>query len=275
MGLAHLGVIKVLDREGFYPDLIAGTSMGAVIGALWANGSSIKEMETIARDFNIQDFQEGITFKLPFHNGLTRFLQAEEVIGTLMNERGINSGHKARSFFDKIYKGNSFQETKIPFYCNAVDLLQGNEIVIHDGSLSDGVYASMAYPGFFSPLERPDSLLCDGSVINNYPVWIARQFGRTKVLGVDVSAYENVSPNELNNGLAILFRAYLTACQTQKRRFGDRANLTLHIKSDRTGFDFVDIEGCINRGEEAALKGLKEIKRTLKYPLPGRRILEV
>jgi NTE family protein len=229
LGLAHLGVIKVLDREGFYPDLIAGTSMGAVIGALWANGSSIKEMETIARDFNIQDFQEGITFK----------------------------------------------ETKIPFYCNAVDLLQGNEIVIHDGSLSDGVYASMAYPGFFSPLERPDSLLCDGSVINNYPVWIARQFGRTKVLGVDVSAYENVSPNELNNGLAILFRAYLTACQTQKRRFGDRANLTLHIKSDRTGFDFVDIEGCINRGEEAALKGLKEIKRTLKYPLPGRRILKV
>jgi NTE family protein len=274
LGMAHLGVLKVLDGEGYIPDLIAGTSMGAIIGALWANGSSVREMEDIAREINIMDFQEGMTFRIPFNNPVTRFLQAEEALGILVKEKGINNGLKIRSFLDEIFKGNTFQDTRIPFYCNAVDLLKGNEIVIHDGLLSDGTYASMAYPGFFSPLERPDSLLCDGSVINNYPVWIAREFGPSRVLGIDVGAYKTASRSELNNALAILFRSYLTSCQTQKRTGKDRANLTLHIKSDRSSFNFENIEACIRRGEEAAMARLKDIKKALTCPLPGKRILE-
>jgi len=275
LGMAHLGVLKVLEQEGYRPGLIAGTSMGAIIGGLWASGHSVKEIEEIARDFDILDFQEGITYRLPFHNMLTRFLQAEEALGTLLTERGINNGLKIRTFLDRIFSGKSFQETEIPFYCNAVDLLKGNEIVIHDGPLADGIYASMAYPGFFAPLDRPDSVLCDGSVLNNYPVWIARFFGHTRVLGVDVGCYKPVSRKDLENALAVVFRSYLTACQTQKRGRQDRANLTLHINSEITGFDFDNIDSCIKCGEEAALKSLKEIRKAITRPFPGKRILEL
>jgi len=275
LGMAHLGVLKVLEQEGYHPHLIAGTSMGAIIGALWAVGHTVSEIEEITKDFDILDFQEGITYRLPFHNMLTRFLQAEEALGTLLAEKGINNGLKIRTYLDKIFSGMSFQDTEIPFYCNAVDLLKGNEIIIHDGSLADGVYASMAYPGFFAPLERPDSVLCDGSVLNNYPIWIARLFGHSRILGVDVGSYKPIAREELENALSVVYRSYLTACQTQKRGKKDKATLTLHINSDLTGFDFQDISSCIKCGEEAALKSLKEIRKAITHPLPGKRILEL
>jgi len=273
--MAHLGVLKVLEKEGHRPDMIVGTSMGAIIGGLWATGHSAGEIEEIAGDFDILDFQEGITYRLPFHNMLSRFLQAEEALGTLLSEKGINNGLKIRSFLDEIFEGKSFQETEIPFYCNAVDLLKGNEMVMHDGPLSEGVYASMAYPGFFAPLETPDAVLCDGSVINNYPVWIARFFGASRILGVDVGSYRTIPRRELENALSVVFRSYLTACQTQRRDHNDRATLTLHINSELTGFDFENIQSCIRCGEKAAGMSLNEIKKAIKSPFPGKRILEL
>lgn len=273
LGLAHLGVIKVLERENLIPDMIVGTSMGAIVGAMWATGHSSAEMEIIARDFNIFTFLDGVTYKIPFSNTLTRFLQAEEAFGNMLTRRGINNGLKIRSFLDKMYEQKTFQDTKIPFYCNAVDLLTGHEMILNDGPLSDGVYASMAYPGFFEPLETPASLLCDGSVQNNYPVWIARQFGMRKVIGVNVGNYRKVPSGEIDNGLSVIFRSFVTACQTQKRTYRDRAGLTLHLPSEATSFDFEEVHRFIARGEEAAQSCLRQIRTTLYSPVTRRRTI--
>ena len=210
LGLAHLGVIKVLERENLRPSMIVGTSMGAIVGGLWAFGYSSEEMEQIALDFDISDYLEGITYKLPFDNLITKFLQAEEAFGNMLGKRGINNGLKIRGYLNKLFQNKSFQDTKIPFYCNSVDLLTGHEMIMNDGSLGDGIYASMAYPGFFAPLERTEELLCDGSVQNNYPVWIARQFGRRRVIGVDVGHYGRIPSANLENGISVILRSFTT-----------------------------------------------------------------
>jgi NTE family protein len=274
LGLAHIGVIKVLEQEKLKPHMIVGTSMGAIIGALLATGCNSDEMIKIAGEFNIADYLEGITYKLPFDNLLIRFLQAEEAFGNMLAKRGMDNGIKIRSYLNQLFHDKTFQETDIPFYCNAVDLLKGHEMVIHDGMLADGVYASMAYPGFFEPLERVKELLCDGSVLNNYPVWIARQFSRHNVLGVDVGHYSPISSGELENGLAIIFRSFITACQTQKKTWKDKATLTLHLDSlQGTSFDFNDESALIEAGEKGARKHIRAIKAAVKLPALTRRTI--
>ena len=276
LGLAHLGIIKVLEQENLRPCTIAGTSMGAIIGALWATGHTSEEMKQIALSFDIADFLEGITYKIPFDNIFTKFLQAEEAFGNMLTRRGINNGLKIRNYLNELYQGKTFQDTEIPFYCNAVDLLTGNEVIMNDGLLADGVYASMAYPGFFEPLERAEELLCDGSVQNNYPVWIARRFGCRKVLGVDVGHYSRIPSGEIDNALAVIFRSFVTACQTQKRNRKDYATLTLNLgKPESTSFDFKDAEKLIETGEQAARQWLGTIKRSLYFPITKRRIINV
>ena len=275
LGLAHLGVIKVLERNRLKPRLIAGTSMGAVIGALWATGHSSAEIEQIVLDFNISDYLEGITYKLPFRNQVTKFLQAEEAFSNILTRRGINNGLKIRGYLNSLYEDKTFQETDIPFYCNAVDLISGNEMIINDGPLADGVYASMAYPGFFEPMDRAEELLCDGSVLNNYPVWIARQFSCRRVIGVDVGSYSRMPSSHLNNGLAIILRSFTTSQQTQKRSRNDKATLTLHLRtSGSTSFDFDDSRKLIEIGEKAAERRIRSIKTAIYSPICFRRTIK-
>ena len=276
LGLAHLGVLKVLEKENLRPCAISGTSMGAIIGALWATGYSSEEMIRIALDFRISDFMEGITYKIPFGNMLIKFLQAEEAFGNMLAKRGLINSLKVRNYLNELFQGKTFQETEIPFYCNAVDLLTGHEMILHDGLLSDGVYSSMAYPGFFEPLERAEELLCDGSVLNNYPVWIARRFGCSRVIGVDVGHYSRISSSEIDNALTVMFRSFVTSCQTQRRKKIDKANLTLHLeKPGSTSFNFEDAEKIIQSGEEAAFKELRAIKRTIHAPITRRRTINI
>ncbi len=276
MGLAHLGVIRVLERENIIPCAIVGTSMGAIIGALWASGKSSEEITKIALEFEISDFLEGITYKIPFGNVFTRFLQAQEAFGNMLAKRGLISGIRVRKHLDEVFQGKSFQDTEIPFFCNAVDLLSGMEIMINDGPLADGVYASMAYPGFFEPFDREEELLCDGSVLNNYPVWIARQFGCRRVIGVNVGHYHRIPSSELDNALAVIFRSFITSCQTQRRNRNDKAHLTLHFQTPgSSSFDFGDAEKIIRSGEDAAVKWLGTIKRTIHSPIAKRRIIKV
>jgi NTE family protein len=274
LGLAHLGVIKILKRENLIPKMIVGTSMGAVIGALWATGRTFEEMQEIALDFSISNYLEGVSYRFP-SSKLTKVLQAGEAFGNLLTRRGIDNGIRIRTFLNGLFGEKSFQDTEIPFYCNAVDLLTGHEMIMNDGPLADGIYASMAFPGFFEPLERGEELLCDGSVRNNYPVWIARHFGCRKVLGVDAGNFSRVSSGSIENGISVIFRSFITACQTQKRTWNDKASLTLHLGSSKmSSFDFNDAAQLIKTGEDTAEKWIGRIKRTIYSPAPIRRTIE-
>lgn len=184
-GLAHIGVLKILIREGIPVDCIAGTSMGSIVAAFFAAGFSIEEMEEIAIRFS-------------------RMRELAKLIDLTPNRRGLLEGNRVREYFHHLFvEDRLIENLSIPILINAVDLVSGNEIVFRKGSLLQAIFASSAVPGIFSPIESGDGLLIDGGVLNNLPVDHAWSMGPDIVIGVDVeqdpyeeTAWQNHEPHK-------------------------------------------------------------------------------
>ena len=163
-GLAHIGVLKVLDREGIPIDMIAGTSIGALIGGAYAAGVAPQEMEDIALSFDIER--------------LVSLADIAKPTTALVN------GRRAEEFIRDVVGGKTFADTKIPFACIAVDVVEEREIVLQDGDLASAIRASASTPVVFAPVERDGRVLVDGGVLNAIPVDVVRNMGADIVVAV-------------------------------------------------------------------------------------------
>jgi NTE family protein len=153
-GLAHIGVIKALVERGYpEPSLIVGTSMGAIVGGLYASGMAINEMARfVLEEFDITRYLDSFVFKL---NGpMGKILQAGQLIGALAGKLGMDSGNQVLSLIERLTEHKNIEETRIPFRCNAMDLNSGKEVVFRSGSLARAVRASMSFPIFLSLWRR-------------------------------------------------------------------------------------------------------------------------
>jgi len=165
-GLAHIGVLKVLDREGIPIDFVAGTSAGALIGALYAAGISPMEIEEIA--LNI-DRRKTISFFTP-----------------TISSSGLVDGSRIEKFIESILGRQNIGDLKIPFAAVATDLQTGEEIVITEGSLITALRASISIPGIFTPVKYKGRLLVDGGLVNPVPVSTTFNMGADIVIAVNV-----------------------------------------------------------------------------------------
>ncbi len=165
-GYAHIGVIKTLEKNGIRPDLIVGTSMGALIGAVYSMGKDAKHMEELASKFN----------------GIGNF----SLISTLFKGNVLNVKRVKRILEQEF--GNTLQEnTKIKFACVATNLATGKEKDFEKGVLKDNVMASISIPGIFPSIKIGDCVYCDGGLVNNLPEDVARQIMPDAVIiSVDV-----------------------------------------------------------------------------------------
>src|SRR5205807_5501583 len=164
-GLAHIGVLKVLEEENIAVDFIAGTSVGSVIGAAYASGISAKELEEIAALVRFKDFSRW-TF--------SRF--------------GIFNNDKMAVFLRKVLRCKTFEELRIPLAVAATDVVSGEAVVFTSGELIDPVRASCAYPGMFLPVNINGRLLVDGLLAHSVPTIPLREMGADRVIGVSLSA---------------------------------------------------------------------------------------
>jgi NTE family protein len=164
-GLAHIGVLKVLEEENIPVDFIAGTSVGSVIGAAYASGISAKELEEIAALVRFKDFSRW-TF--------SRF--------------GIFNNDKMAVFLRKVLRCRTFEELQIPLAVAATDVVTGDAAVFTSGELIDPVRASCAYPGMFLPVNVNGRLLVDGLLVHSVPTIPLREMGADRVIGVALSA---------------------------------------------------------------------------------------
>ncbi len=191
-GFAHIGVLKVLEREEIIIDYIAGTSVGSLIGALYALGFDILEIENILlkEDFTQYLTFKNITFELKQH-------QNENVLGFSINipklilnpglPQGLISTTGIRDKFDQISKWAHFEyDLKIPFKAVATDLITGEKIIMDKGKVSNAVAASISIPGVFSPFEFEDKILVDGGLKDPVPVDIVRQMGADIVIAINL-----------------------------------------------------------------------------------------
>jgi len=164
-GIAHVGVLRVLEREGIPIDVLAGTSMGSLVGGLYAAGRPIDEIVSLALD---------LQNRLNFRSGLLDL--------NLPPRTGLIGGRRFRNYLEQIFEGITFEELKIPFYVVAADLLTGEEIVFETGPVADAVRASTSIIGIISPHQYNGQYLVDGGAVNPLPASVLAEKGADVII---------------------------------------------------------------------------------------------
>ena len=280
-GISHVGVLKALEDMGVpKPSLVVGTSMGAIVGGLYACGMSAKDMARfIIDELAITEYLDSFVFRL--EGPLGRIFQAGQILGSLATRPGIDPGQKILRLFERLTGEKTFAETEIPFRCNAVDLVSGQEIIFSSGSVARAMRASMSFPVFFEPLWEGPLCLVDGGLADNMPVDIARLYRRSlkrgerfnRILAVNVERFDPLPPGELKNGPQIAFRSMETALLRLKERRRSEADLTICAVDDTTPFSFFRGRKLIALGEKAVEKSEKALKAFFRGGIKGRLYL--
>ncbi|MCL2007287.1 MAG: patatin-like phospholipase family protein [Treponema sp.] len=260
-GIAHIGFLKGLDALGFpKPSLIAGTSMGAIVGGIYACGMSPTEMARfIMEEFQIGDYMDSFVFKLDGPVG--HIIQTGQVLASFATKPGMDKGQKALELIEKLTRRKNFNQTKIPFRCNAVDLLSGDEIIFKEGQVAIAIRASMSFPLFFEPVIHNNMYLVDGGIVDNIPVAIARKEGFKHVLAVNVNRFSRDMPRELRSGPQIIYRSIECALRSMQAEQEQKAELTINISNDATPFSFHKKKEFLNLGEKAVKNNLEELEK--------------
>jgi NTE family protein len=206
-GLAHVGVLRWLEEHRVPVDLVAGTSMGGLLGGVYATGMSSEEIAALVRDL---DWDLILRPDVPYpRKSIRRKEDARDypvkielgLRGGLQLPGGLSSGHQIGLVLSRIALPYSdvarFDDMPTPFRCVATDMEKGETVVLAQGPLEVALRATMAFPGVFDPVRADGRLLADGGVLNNLPVDVARSMGADVVVAVQVSAarFTKVSPN--------------------------------------------------------------------------------
>lgn len=264
-GTAHIGALRVIEKAGIPIDIIVGTSMGSIVGGLYAIGFTTDELDSLfmAQDWNtlLRDRESPAKqllsqkkensqyiFSVPF------FQKPQDIIsGGVI--RGRNIGNMLWSTTEGYHDSIDFRKLPIPFACISQDLVTGKELVMQSGVLPLAIRASMSLPAVFAPVSMNGQLLIDGGLVNNYPVDVARQMGADIVIGVDVQNPLR-SEEELQNDV-IGQMNQLIALQSQDRWKENVKQTDVYIKVNVDGynsasFTTVAIDTLIERGRIAA-----------------------
>lgn len=235
-GIAHIGVIKVLEELNIPLHCVAGTSVGSLVGALLASGQGWKDLEQFAREINWTDMVS-ITFPA----------------------RGLVKSNKIGSLLEDLIEGKSFDDLNLPFGCVATNLGDGEPVIFTKGSLEKAVRASCSVPVVFEPVEDKDRLLVDGGLVNEVPGDLARDLGADYVIAVDLNddRTTNSAPKHM---LDVLFQSLNIVIAGTSQIGKTRADIT--IKPELQGFGYADlsrIDEAMQRGEDAARQALESL----------------
>ncbi|MDR1288275.1 MAG: patatin-like phospholipase family protein [Treponema sp.] len=250
-GLAHVGIINALAALGVPgPSFIAGTSMGAIVGGLYACGMSPKDLRRFAlEEFDINNYLDGFVYRINGPAG--KLFRAGQIIGNLATRSGIDSGQRIIELFERLTGGKRFDQTSVPFRCNAVDLTGGEEVIFDSGSVARAMRASMAFPAFFEPLVDGPHCYVDGGLVHNLPVFMARNAGFRRILAADVVNFNSIASNSIKTVPDILYRSLDVALRLMQKREREKAPLTIHASDASSPFDFDRRKELIELGERA------------------------
>ncbi|WP_103864963.1 patatin-like phospholipase family protein [Aquimarina sp. I32.4] len=268
-GLAHIGALKIIEEAGVRIDYIGGTSIGAIVGALYASGYRAAELDSI---FRAVDFDAFIQDELP-RNAKTFYERedSEKYAVTLPFDKfkidlpkGLSKG---QNFYNQLSRYTAhvndirdFNKLPIPFFCMATNIETGEQVLIDKGYLPEAVAASGALPSVFSPIELNGILMTDGGVANNYPVKEIKEKGAEIVIGIDVQD-SLMSKDQLNSVTSIMLQ--ISNFRTYKAMRDKVSETDLYIKPSIKGFSvlsFDQADQIIANGEKAAFANFEKLK---------------
>lgn len=275
-GLAHIGVLKVLERENIPIDIITGTSMGAIIGGVYALKKDISAIEKVAEkyskisEFNI-DFsfnEKGEKDKSFFLKKMSDFLKKGYILNLELRRKYIDDGEGIKKIIKELVDDKTFSDTKIPFATVAADLVKGEKVILNQGKLFDALLASSSIPGMFPPVILDKKILVDGGIVDVVPIEVAQSLGANFVIAVSVS--QSIKKRrEFSNAVEIFFRSdSITSAELRKLQLSF-ADVLITPKVGRFHWsDFSKPEQCIREGEMAAQDAISELKQKLKKIKP-------
>ena len=274
-GMAHIGVLKVLERAGIPIDIVTGTSMGSIVGGLYAIGYNAGALDSVVRQ---QDWSYVITDKEDLRKQSLNDRQKQNTyfITTSMtfgkrnrqetNSGGLIKGKNLAELFQQLCVGYTDSldfnhDLCIPFACVATNIIDNSEVVFHSGRLPQAMRSSMAIPAAFSPVRLGDMVLVDGGMKNNYPADIAREMGADIIIGVTVQGPPKTA-EDLGGTMSILNQIIDINC---KNKLDDNLAITdLHLQVDTKGYNTASfsataIDTLIRRGEDEAMRHWDDI----------------
>lgn len=272
-GMAHIGVLRVLEKAGIPIDIITGTSMGALIGGLYSIGYDAATLDSLVK---VQDWKTLLSDKVDVRN---QSLAERDKQNTYILSRPLSINRKARNaagglitginlsqLFTRLTVGYhdsiNFDDLPIPFACVATNIVDNTEYDMYGGNLSNAMRASMAIPGVFTPVRKDSMVLVDGGLRNNYPADIAKRMGADIIIGVSVQS-DNRTAAELKSGPDILMQIVDINC---KNKFDENWAITdIPIKVNVKGYSSASftraaIDTLIARGEYAAMQQWDKLK---------------
>lgn len=274
-GASHIGVLKYIEDMGIPVDYVAGTSMGSIIGGLYALGYSPEELTQLIADMNWSEYignkidrpmmseemrqrNSTLLLQVPFsHESLLDHDPNSKFISQLPSAYVNNSS--LINLFNDLCVGYQeemdFNDLPIPFACVATDMITGKEVVLRSGSVPTAMRASMAIPGVFSPVTIGDMVLADGGLVNNFPADVLKEMGADIIIGVEVTSTKDVTENDLKSLPQVFARLLITS--TSNKRKENRDLCDVHIIPDISGFGMLSftpdaIDTLVGRGYKRA-----------------------
>lgn len=258
-GMAHIGVLEVLEKENIHIDMVAGTSAGAAIGALFAQGKNTDELDALARSWD--------------------WKQRAQIIDLALPKSGFIAGKKVKSFLKSIIGDVEFSDLKLPFACVATDVITGEEVVINQGSVLEAVRASISMPIIFTVVKWQNRYLVDGGLVNPVPVSVLKDMGADFIIAVNVThrmstrqervypgkpATEEASAIKEPNIFNVIVKMFSIANSQIVADSLEGADVIIEPNLEGIGLgDFNHTEKCILEGGFAAIDAVHEIKTRL------------
>lgn len=273
-GFAHIGVLRALEQAGIRIDMIAGSSMGAIIGGGYASGIDVEALSDIALN---QDW-----------------LDVLNLLDPIFPTRGFFDGQKIHAFLNELYEHKNIEDLNIPFAATTVDILKGDLFVLKEGNLANAARASSSIPIIFNPLANGDQVLVDGGMIDPVPIDVVRSMGADYVIAVNVlafpedrnekAAFQYINANDLKNSRStwrfpktdeawytagkpnmveiahetvILSMALIAANQVELAQ----PDMIINVSTGLAAWNFLEAEIAIEKGFLEANKNLDQAKQ--------------
>ncbi|MDI6870308.1 MAG: patatin-like phospholipase family protein [Bacillota bacterium] len=244
-GLAHLGVLEVLVREGIPIDYLTGTSAGALVGGVFAAGADLLWTE-----------------RLVCH------LEWEHLVQLVVPRMGFVRADQLLQLLRLLTKGKTFAELEIPFAAVAVDIESGEEVILQEGPVAEAILASASVPGVFEPQRWGGRLLVDGGVLNRVPIDVVRRLGAEVVVAVDVGLEETVT--QVKNIIGVMNQSF-EIMQREIARFKAAEPADVLIRPDLgrlSGYRLEAAASIIEAGRVAAEAALPAIRQAVEEKTP-------
>jgi NTE family protein len=218
-GLAHIGVLKALEENGIAIDMVIGTSMGAMVGAVYAQNPDAKELEKKFVSFlkserfqsiGINRFDKEQSEPDNLLEQITKKIKRRVIINLAAHRQSLFKGERLMVAINQLINEGLIQDAKLPFACSALDLSKLEEVIFDRGDIRTAVSASSSIPGFLPPVEIDDELYVDGSICTNFPWVYTRNHGADIIIAVDVTL-KNTQIVNPDNVIDIIMRTSMAA----------------------------------------------------------------